>query len=445
MNSEDWRDQRRDGPCTISSMDRRAFFHSSLAGLGALAVPACAEQSTPSLGANPTWEDVRAQFKLTRERVHMTGFLLVSHPRPVADAIERHRAGFDSDPATYLHENQGSAELAVRRAAADYLGGDAGDVAMTDSTTQGLGVVYGGLQLQPGQEVLTTTHDHFVTHLALEYRAARTQNAVRKVALYDDPSLATADEIVARFAQAITPATRIIAVTWVHSGTGVKLPIQALAEAVAKANAGRAEPDRALLFVDGVHGFGNQDVRVAELGCDFFMAGCHKWIFGPRGTGLVWARPGAWPITSPIIPSFDVAVRADAPLPPPTAAHMTPGGYHSFEHRWALPEAFAFHEQIGVSRVAARITELNTRCKEQLAAISGVTVATPLSPELSAGIICFSVDGKAPAAVVNALGAKRIVASVTPGYYSTAYTRLAPSLLTDENDVDLAVAAVAAL
>jgi selenocysteine lyase/cysteine desulfurase len=424
-------------------MDRRAFFKGSLAGFGALAVPACAADSTPSLGANASWADVRAQFKLTRDRVHMAGFLLASHPKPVADAIARHRDGFDADPTTYLHENQAEAELAVRSAAASYLGGDVEDIAMTDSTTQGLGVVYGGLQLQPGQELLTTTHDHFATHLALDYRGTRTQNPVRKVSLYDDPSLATSDEIVARLTAAITPATRVIAVTWVHSGTGVKLPLQALADAVARANAGRADADRALLCVDGVHGFGNQDVRVAELGCDFFMAGCHKWIFGPRGTGVVWARPGAWSITSPIIASFDVAVRPDQLDPLPTAASMTPGGYHSFEHRWALPEAFAFHEQIGISRVATRIRDLNTRCKEQLAKLPGVTVATPISPELSAGIICFSVDGKAPAAVVQALGAKAIVAAVTPAYYSQAYVRLAPSLLTDESDVDLAVAAVA--
>jgi hypothetical protein len=63
-----------------------------MVGLGALAVPACAAQSAPSLGENPSWADVRAQFKLTRERIHMAGFLLASHPRPVADAIERHRA-----------------------------------------------------------------------------------------------------------------------------------------------------------------------------------------------------------------------------------------------------------------------------------------------------------------------------------------------------------------
>lgn len=432
-------------------MDRRDFFKGSMVGLGALAVPAHANtkpsagQPTPPLGPTPSWADVRAQFKLTRERIHMTGFLLASHPRSVAEAIERHRAGFDEDPATYLHDNEAIAERAVRSAAAKYVGGDADDVAMTDSTTQGIGVVYGGLRLQPGQELLTTTHDHLVTHAALEYRVARTQTPLRKVALYDDPSRATIDQIVGRLAKAITPATRVIAVTWVHSGTGVKLPIKALAEAVARANAKRAEADRALLFVDGAHGFGNQDVRAAELGCDFFMAGCHKWIFGPRGTGLVWARRGAWSITSPIIPSFDPAWRTEPLDRQPAAGFMTPGGFHSFEHRWALPEAFAFHEQIGFARIAARIRELNTRCKAQLAKVKGVKVVTPMSPDLSAGIICFSVAGKQPADVVEALRARKIVASVTPAFYNPPYTRLAPSLLTDESDVDRTVKAVAAI
>ena len=375
----------------------------------------------------------------------MTGFLLASHPFPVADEIERHRRGFDEDPATYLHENEGPAETAIRRAAEKYMGAGIDEVALTDSTTMGLGVIYGGLRLEPGQEILTTEHDHIVTHLSLNYRAARSQAPLKRVALYDDPSKANADEIVARLAKAITPKTRAIAITWVHSGTGVKLPIRAIADAVAKANANRAEADRAILFVDGVHGFGNQDVRVADLGCDFFMAGCHKWIFGPRGTGVIYGKKSLWPVSLPTIPSFDPAWRTEDLDQMPHVAFMSPGGFHSFEHRWALPAAFAFHEQIGFARVAARIRELNTRCKEQLAKVRGVKVVTPMSPELSAGIICFSVDGKQPPDVVKALTAKKVVASVTPKFYNPMYARLAPSLLTDEADVDRAVAAVASI
>ncbi|HEY5946149.1 MAG TPA: aminotransferase class V-fold PLP-dependent enzyme, partial [Kofleriaceae bacterium] len=329
--------------------------------------------------------------------------------------------------------------------AARYLGAQADDIAMTDSTSMGLGTIYGGLVLQDKQEILTTTHDHIVTHLSLQLRADRTGVAMRKVALYEDPAKASVDEITTKLAKAITPATRVIALTWVHSGTGVKLPIRELANVVARANANRSEADRAVLFVDGVHGFGNQAERAADLGCDFFIAGCHKWIFGPRGTGLAWARRPAWSITKPTIPTFDPMWRPEPLDKLPPAAWMTPGGFHSFEHRWALAQAFELHEQIGRDKIAKRIAELNTRCKDGLAKISRVKVVTPRSAQLSAGIICFSVEGKTPEQVVAGLRSHRVVASVTPSFYDPMYARLAPSLLTLEDDVDRAVAAVAAV
>jgi selenocysteine lyase/cysteine desulfurase len=427
-------------------MDRRAF----LIGTGALSlVRTRAGNAAPSpqvsRGAS-VWESVRAEFdRAAPDHVHMASFFLVSHPRTVREAIEAHRKGLDNDPIGYIETNAATFEIAVRAAASGYLGAKPDELAMTGSTTQGLGIVYGGLDLKPKQEILSTTHDHIVTDLSLDYRAARAGTKVRRIALYDEPSRANVDEITARLAKAIRPETRVIAVTWVHSGTGVKLPLRAMADVIARANAKRAAADRALLFVDGVHGFGNQDFEVGHLGCDFFIAGCHKWIFGPRGTGLVWARPDAWPITQPAIPSMDPMWRKEAPDRMPAAAYMTPGGFHSFEHRWALPAAFEIHQKLGKAKVAARVKELNTRCKQGLAKLRRVRLKTPMSPELSAGIICFEVDGLTPAQVVEQLAAKQIIASVTPAFYTPAYARLAPSLLTLEADVDRAVAAVAAL
>lgn len=66
-----------------------------------------------------------------------------------------------------------------------------------------------------------------------------------------------------------------------HSGTGLKLPIRAIANAITEANKGRAESDRVLLVVDGVHGLGVEDENAADMGADFFIAGTHKWMFGP--------------------------------------------------------------------------------------------------------------------------------------------------------------------
>jgi selenocysteine lyase/cysteine desulfurase len=391
---------------------------------------------------------VRSQFLLTHDRIHMTGFLLASHPTPVREAIETHRRGLDENPADYLRDNGQRLEAAGLRAAAEYMGVQPTDIALTDSTTMGLGLLYGGLALREGQEILTTTHDHYSTATSLQLRAARTGASVRRIALYRQLAMVSQDEVVETLVTALRPYTRIVAVTWVHSSTGLKLPLRAMADALAKVNASRAEEDRALLCVDGVHGFGVENMRMEDLGCDFFIAGCHKWLFGPRGTGLVWGHPNAWPVAQAMIPSFSgEAYRSwlrDIPPPgSPWGPTMTPGGFHSFEHRWALGEAFQFHQAIGKARVAARIHALNRQLKEGLAEMGHVTLHTPRAEDLSAGIVCFEVAGLTPEHVVARLHERSIIASVTP--YATRYARLAPSLLTSPEEVNLTLREVANL
>ena len=429
-------------------MNRRDFLVRTGLMLGASVLaqsPQSVALADPPAAAYKSWEAVRAQFALTHERIHMAGFLLASHPTPVREAIETHRRGLDENPAEYLAHHQAQLEAAVLRAAAGYLGGQPTDIALTDSTTMGLGLLYGGLTLREGQEILTTVHDHYCTDMSLRLRAARTGASLRQIALYHQPATASQAEIVDRLVQALRPQTRIVAVTWVHSSTGVKLPIRQMADALARVNANRAEEDRALLCVDGVHGFGVEDVQIEDLGCDFFIAGCHKWLFGPRGTGLVWGKPEAWPIANAIIPSFqwEPYQRWMQGVPPagiPMSVLMTPGGFHSFEHRWALSEAFRFHQAIGKARIAECIYILNRHLKEGLAEMGTVTLHTPLADDLSAGIVCFEVAGLSPGQVVARLREQQIIASVTP--YATRYARLAPSLLTSPEEVDKTLRAV---
>jgi len=127
----------------------------------------------------------------------------------------------------------------------------------------------------------------------------------------------------------------------------------------------------------------------------------------------------------------------------PGGPRTSPGGFQVFEHRWALPEAFQFHQRIGKERISARIHELGTRCKQGLAAIPKVKLHTPMSQALSAGITCFEVEGLKPKEVVEQLLARKIVASDSP--YLTSYVRLTPGILNTPEEVDRAVAEVKAL
>jgi isopenicillin-N epimerase len=432
-------------------MERRGFLMRTGLIFGAAAAAACSSKNQPQRTApgDPTdWKWFREQFTLARDAVHVAGFFLASHPEPVRAAIERYRQGLDENPIDYIFANSRKLELAVLRAASDYLGVRPVDIALTDSTTMGLGLLYGSIAVLPDQEILTTTHDHYATAESLRYRAERTGAKLRRIPLYADPSRATSEEIVNALVAAVTPKTRVVAVTWVHSGTGVKLPIRQMADALARLNEGRAEADRALLCVDGVHGLGNQDVQVEELGCDFFIAGTHKWLFGPRGTGLVWATDAAWKAAHPTIPTFALEAlqmwEKDAPAEEISMARlMTPGGYHSFEHRWALADAFAFNQQVGRAKIAARVRQLNQQAKEGLKSIPKVTLRTPMADDLSGGINCFEIEGIKPREVVKRLEEKRIFASVTP--YETKYVRVAFSAFNTPEEVETTLEAIRAL
>lgn len=431
-----------------NTVDRREFI--TRAGVAAIAgvAASCAQQraAVPEQAAGDEWDNVRAQFNLARDQIDLSALFIASHPKPVRDAIERYRTTLDEHPTSYLREKSNAHENDVLQAAGEYLGARPAEIALTDSTTMGLGLVYNGLRLFPGQQILTTIHDYYATHESIRFAAERSGAQTRETQLYKDEQTVSIDEIVTNLRNAIAAETRVLALTWVHSSTGLKLPLKEIAAVVNEANAPRDEQQKILLCVDGVHGFGVEDVNMTSLGCDFFMAGCHKWLFGPRGTGIIWGNERAWSSVSPIIPTFiddasrDAWLRDDEPPARTTAKSMTPGGFKTFEHQWAMADAFRFHLGLGKAKIAARTHELNRQLKEGLAGMSHVKLYTPRNEELSAGIVCFDVNGMSPRQVVGKLRDRNIIATTTP--YAQSHARLSPSIRNSPQEIDAALSAI---
>ncbi|RTQ51575.1 aminotransferase class V-fold PLP-dependent enzyme [Hymenobacter gummosus] len=409
------------------------------------------QQPASTLPRKPlSWDAVRAQFNLAPDYLHLgASQFIASHPRPVREALAHYRRLLDENPVLNTLALENDAMQQVRRAAARYLQADNPDhIALTDSTTMGLGTLYTGLNLQPGQEVLTTVHDHYSQHESIRQATQRTGATFRKVRMYERLNHATEDEMVERLLREVRPATRVLGLTWVHSSTGLKTPVARIAQALQEVNRRRDEPDRVLLLVDGVHGFGIERETFPELGCDFFVTSGHKWLYGPRGTGLVAATHAAWQRVTPIIPSYTEAmdlIIEDARRPTRMdGKQMTPGGFHSLEHRWALTAAFEWMESLGRERVCERVHQLARQCKEGLAAMPHVTLHTPLADELSSGIVSFEVRGLGPDAVIEKLKEQKIIATKAP-YHDYQYVRFTPGIIYTEEEVDRALAAVRAL
>lgn len=410
--------------------DRRTFLKQ--AGVFAASLPLGAALLPQAVAANATndpWTGLKQLFNQDPDYLHFSNFLVATHPKPVREAIERYRAQIDRNPGLAMDWDLQEAwkrEGQVREWAGRYLKAAPAQIALTSSTSEGLAMIYGGIKVRPGQEILTTVHEHYATEYSLDFRVRKEQTQVRKIRLFDNANRVSIDEVLGNIQRNIRPNTRVLGMTWVQSGSGVKLPIGEIGKLVEEHNRNRDAKDRLLYVVDGVHGFGVENLDFPDMHCDFFIAGTHKWMFGPRGTGLVCARDPQNNYVTPMVPTFS----EDKDF----ATSMTPGGYHAFEHRWAADEAFKLHLQLGKAPVQARIHALNTELKEQLLARPRIELVTPHSPELSAGFTFFRVKGQDSDAVAAYMMKNRVVIDAVDRDVGPVI-RTAPGLLNSSAEI----------
>ena len=429
---------------------------------GALGLPAAALLGPRAAGAQAPpvpdelpadlqdWAAVRGLYDLDPAYRHLATFLLAPHSAPVRAAVERHRRALDRNPRGHFGPLELTADAEVAAEVAGLLSTSADRVALTTSTTMGLGLAYGSFRAGRGDELLMTDHDHYSTQESLRHRATATGARLRRVRLYPPqrPQEATTAAMLRALDDAITRRTRLLACTWVHSGSGVRLPVRDVAAVVARHNRRRSASRRMVLAVDAAHALGTEPIAVEELGCDIFAAGCHKWLLGPRGTGMLWMNDAGWRRLRPIVPSFTPAllgawIAGAVPSAPPGPT-MTPGGYHAFEHRWALATAVRLQRRIGLDRIAGRIAVLSQALRDGLRRVPGVTVHEPPEPRLRSGIVCCTVAGRSASDVVRRLHDEHaVIASVTP--YPVALVRFGTMHLNTTDDVEAACRALAAV
>lgn len=424
--------------------DRRKFLFTTGAALSAFsgqkitnAQSDKSEQDFVPTG-NLSMDSIRNQFSLDYSQVHMSSFFLTSTPKIVRDQVDWLRREIDKNPMKYVLENEKKHEEKIRESLAHYLGTQSNSIAIVESTTSGLAIVYGGLTLKGDQNIVTTYHEHFSAHEALGRLVKHNHKRLKKINLHRDRETLTKDSIVKKFLKEIDANTKLVATTWVSSETGLKLPLRELALEIQKINLKRKE--KILIVVDGIHALGVENFNIEELGCDFFISGCHKNLNGPRGTGFIWAKNHAWIELDPIIPSFlDKELwikwkRDSYKINGNNHLRMTPGGTHNYESRWSLEKAIEMHMTLGKDTINKHIISLASLLKKNMREIENIEIVTPQESELSSSLICFNVKGFSSLEIVEELAKRNIIASVSP--YRSALARLSIGIVNTLSDVD---------
>ena len=359
-------------------------------------------QSHHAEGTEALWEEVRRQFAFRDERVPMNAANLCPSPRVVAERVRELTRDIDVDCSFPNRAKFGPLLEESREAVAGQLGVTADEIALVRNTSEANNVVNAGVPLAAGDEVVVWDQNHPTNNVAWEVRAARYGLAVKKVTTPVAPS--GVDELVGVFERALTPRTRVLALTHVSNVSGLRLPVRELCEV--------AHRRGIHVHVDGAQSWGALDVNLRDLGCDSFTGSAHKWFMGPKEVGLLYVRADRveeiWP--SIVAPSWGGAVE------PRTkgARKFESLGQRDDAALAAVGTTVAFHDRLGMKRVEARVVELATMLKAGLED-AGFELVTPMEPELSGGVAIAVVDSARRGRFVDALYERHGIACAATG------------------------------
>ena len=312
---------------------------------------------------------------------------------------------------------------------------EAGEVAVTHHTTDGMNIMAHGFQWQAGDEVVTTTAEH--PGGLLPFYVLRERQGV-VVKLIDLPADISPEEVVARFETAISPRTRMLAFSHVLWNTGMRLP---LAEIVAMAHR-----HHVLCAVDGAQSAGAIPLDLPASGVDFYAFPGQKWLCGPEGTGGLYVRRDRLSLLKPTFVgyrSMDAGGGHDwagSFTPQKDARRFETGSVYRPGIAAMAANLGWLQDTIGWEWIHARIAHLAEYAHRALSAMPGVTVITP--PGRQAGLVTFNLDGYPPPKVMTKLGEEGIVVRFIP---QPLALRISTGFYNSEADIDRLVAALAAI
>jgi selenocysteine lyase/cysteine desulfurase len=431
------------------SLNRREFLESVGVGVGSalLAAPSTAQEFPTS--SRELWQLLRVQPMLDSTLTWLDTAGLAPSLRSVLIEEYRQREALSQNRDRYLDERcSGEALRELLGKIAEFIGATADDLLITSGATEALSIVAAGLDFTPGDEILTTSHDHPAAVYPWLLQAKRRGLKVVQIAI-PSPLNSPADVIEA-FTAAITDRTRLMCFSHVLYSDGCVLPVRDLCALARSRNI--------LTLVDGAQALGMLPLDMATLGCDFYAASLHKWVNGPAGTGLLYLGDGArfrlWPVEVADHGDWDSLDRFGAVDVPPSVPRRAswPAALRKFDYQipttaplmHAVAPAIALQQEIGRERVAARIRELAWYLRMDLQRIEEVRVLTPPHPELWAGIVSVEIPGKDHGDLVASLAAQeRIVARrVAHSGGGIDCIRVSPHIYNDHSDLDRFVAAL---
>jgi isopenicillin-N epimerase len=380
---------------------------------------------TPASPDEKFWLAVRDQFVMPKELTMLNAANLCPSSGPVLDTLYTLTRDMDQDPSQENRAKLGDGRENTRKLLADFLRATPEEIVITRNTSESNNFVSTGLDLKPGDEVLLTADNHPSNHTAWQEKAKRFGFTVKDIAT---PNPHPGPEYyVDAFAKAITPKTKVIAITHQTSTVGDLFP--------AKEICALAREHGILSLVDGAQSFGLMDVDLSDMQPDFYSGSAHKWACGPKENGVLYINKSAQPkIWASIFSAY----------PGRVGVSRTFEGFGQRDEpaMIAFGEALTLQTRIGRAQIEKRSRELTQALLAGMKKIDGVKIWTSFDPSRTVAVVSLQPGSLDVRKLSAALYQKDRIGIATRGGQDRPGLRFSPHFYNTHADVERAVTAV---
>ena len=417
----------------MNKLDRRQF-------LGSIAKPAAAASvvlSSPSLMARALdsvkgitgdpkviarderyWREIQQAYSADRGIVNLNNGGVSPSPIVVQNAMKRHLDFSNTTPAYSMWRILEPQREPVRRRVARFFKCSPEEIAFTRNASESLQICQNGFDMEPGDEVLTTTQDYGRMINTFKQRECRDGIIMKQFKI---PIPAENDnEIVRLFEKNITSKTKMILMCHMINITGQILPVKKVVKMARKYNIP--------VIVDGAHTFAHFEFDANDLDCDYYASSLHKWLCAPHGTGLLYVRKNKiadlWPLQAPAECSME-DIRKFEEI-----------GTHPAANYLAIGDALTFHQGIGTKNIEQRLIYLRDRWAKRLLKNDRIKLHTSLKPGKGCAIATVQIEGIDTSDVSKYLWDKYKIFVVAIKHPEFEGCRITPHIYTTTEEID---------
>lgn len=364
------------------------------------------------------WAVIQQSFSVTRGIVNLNNGGVSPSPRMVTEAFVRYTWQQEDATAYTMWQILEPQSETIRTGLAEIFGCDAEEIAITRNASESLEILLMGMDFKSGDEILSSTQDYPRMLTTLKQREMREGLKLNLIKVPIAPK--DANDLATPFERAITPRTKLILMSHQINLTGQIMPVKKVCE---MARARGIET-----IVDGAHSFAQFDFKQADLGCDYFGTSLHKWLYAPKGTGMLYVKKDKIPKVWALMASEDKNKN--------DIRKFEEIGTHSAAMRLAIGEAILFHNAIGGKRKEARLRYLSRYWMNKLKNIPKVGFNTSFDDSQSCAIGNFKIEGIDPVQIGSYLMAKHKIFTTPIVHEEFTGIRITPNVYTTLWELD---------